>query len=90
MAVYFLIKSLNVANSTVGKASGRLGWDGKAFPRQALILGRFPKTVTCTYKKVVNLGAGPNPSFSASINPALLPDTSYKAATPGKGKGGLP
>lgn len=95
MAIYFLIKRLDVANSTIGKVSGRLEWDGKVFPRRMLFLGRFPKIVTCPYKKVVNFGAGPDPYFSASVNPALLPDkntpgTSYKAATPGRGKGGSP
>lgn len=72
VALNFWLKRLGIANSTEGKATGRLGWDGKLFPRQVLILGQLPKTVMCTCKKVVNFGAWPTTAFTASINPDSL------------------
>lgn len=71
--LFFDKKIFDIANSTIGKASGSLGWDGKAFPRQMLILELYIQ------KKVVNFGAEPKVSFFTTINPALLPDTNIPA-----------
>lgn len=58
VALNFWLKRLGIANSTEGKATGRLGWDGKLFPRQVLILGQLPKTVMCTCKNLWILELG--------------------------------
>lgn len=82
-------KKKKTANSTIGKASGSLGWDGKVCPRQMLILELYIQKKSCelwSWAKHFLLH-----HHKSSFAPWYkYPSMFYKAAINGKGKGSLP